>query len=94
MSTTSLKLSDELKAQAAEVAQSKGMTTHAFMVEAIRLAASAAQQRAQFVEEALAARAAMAKSGKGYAVDEVHAHLRQRIKGGAAKPLTAKNWQK
>jgi hypothetical protein len=94
MSTTSLKLPEDLKLQAAEAARDRGMTTHAFMVEAIRVAAQAAQQRADFVGEARAAREAMLASGRGYAPDDVHAYLRQRIQGKAARQPSAKSWQK
>jgi len=93
MTTTSLKLPDDVKAQAAEAAKTKGMSTHAFMVEAIRMAATAAEQRAQLVTDAKAARQAMLKSGKGFDADEVHAHLRNRVRGKASAGLKAKSWQ-
>ncbi len=50
MSTTTLKLPDELKRKAVAAAQDSGVTPHAFMVEAIRQATEAAEQRKQFVE--------------------------------------------
>lgn len=93
MTTTSLKLPDELKAQAAKAAESKGMSTHAFMVEAIRAAAVAAEQRAKFVAQAKAARKTMLKSGQGHDADEVHAYLRRRAQGKAAAAPKAKSWQ-
>ena len=79
MSTTSLKLSQELKDRSAAIARAQGMTPHAFMVSAIEQAATAAENRAGFVSEAVAAREAMLKTGKGYAAEEVHAYLRNRI---------------
>jgi predicted transcriptional regulator len=93
MSTTSLKLPDDLKAQAAQAAKSKGMSTHAFMVEAIREAAIAAQKREQFVADAKAARTLMLKSGTGFDADEVHAYLRKRVAGKSPEALKAKSWQ-
>lgn len=93
MSTTSLKLSQNLKKRTAAIAQARGLTPHAFMVDAIEQAASAAEKRAGFVAEALAAREAMLKTGKGYAADEVHAYLRNRIAGKAAKRPKAKSWR-
>ncbi|MBV6325176.1 CopG family ribbon-helix-helix protein [Duganella violaceipulchra] len=51
MSTTTLKLPDELKQKAVAAAQDLGVTPHAFMVDAIRQATEAAEQRKQFVEE-------------------------------------------
>ncbi|HVB55845.1 MAG TPA: CopG family transcriptional regulator, partial [Candidatus Acidoferrales bacterium] len=66
MPTTSLKLPDDLKMRAAAAAKVRGVTTHAFMLEAIREAATATEQRARFVADAQAARKAALKSGAGY----------------------------
>jgi predicted transcriptional regulator len=78
MSTTSLKLPDELKHRAAAVAREHGLTPHAFMVGAIAAATTAAEQRADFVAEALAAREEMRRTGLGHDAEEVHAWLRAR----------------
>ena len=88
MPTTSLKLSDDLKAKAAAAARRQGVTPHAFMVEA-----SAAEQRARFVAEAQAARKAALKSGEGYAADAVHAYMRARAAGKPARPPKAVPWR-
>lgn len=94
MSTTSLKLSEELKQRAAAAAGELGISPHAFMVDAIRQAADAVEQRAQFVGEALAARAEMLESGQGYDAGDVRSHLRKRLSdASAAKPAT-KSWRK
>ena len=93
MSTTSLKLSDELKQRTAAAAEKCGVSPHAFMVHAIEQAATAAEQRADFVAEANAAREQMLNSGKGYDARQVHAYLKARVAGtGAAKPK-ARSWQ-
>ena len=93
MSTTSLKLPDDLKARAASAAKTRGVTTHAFMLDAIREAAIATEQRAQFVAAAETARSSMLKSGKGYAADEVHSYLRAKAGGLAARKPKAKPWR-
>ena len=93
MSTTSLKLPDDLKERAAAAAKIQGITPHAFMVEAIRMAATAAENRAQFVAEAAAARKAMLKSGRGFDADEVHAYIRAKAAGKSAKQPKAKSWR-
>jgi predicted transcriptional regulator len=103
MSTTSLKLPDELKQKASAAAIDLGVTPHAFMVEAIRKATLAAEKQAAFINDAQAARAATLESGLGYAAHEVHQHLRNRIKekmDAASKKktvaptkLTAKPWR-
>lgn len=93
MATTSLKLPDEIKQRVAAAAKSQGITTHAFMVEAIKLAATAAEQRARFVADAQAARKALLKGGQGFDPDEVHAYLRARAGGKKASPPRAKAWR-
>lgn len=93
MTTTSLKLPDDLKARAAAAAERLGVTPHAFMVEAIRAAALAAQRRASFVSEAAASRVEAMESGKGYVATEVHDYLRARMQGKAAAKPKAKSWR-
>ena len=93
MATTSLKLPDDLKERAAMVARERGISTHAFLIEAIRLAATAAEQRLQFATEAKASRARLLKSGKGYDADQVHAHLRRRVAGKRSTAPSAKPWR-
>lgn len=90
MTTTSLKLSDELKQRAAAVAQNLGMTPHAFMVDAIRKTLDAAEKHAEFVAQAKAARKKMLKTGLGFEAEEVHGYLRERIKA-AALPVSSTN---
>lgn len=93
MTTTSLKLSEELKHRVVAAAQNFGVTPHSFMVDAIRQAAVAAEKKAEFVEEAKAARKATLKTGVGYDTDEVHAYLRSRIAGADPAQPKAKPWR-
>lgn len=93
MSTTSLKLPEDVKRLAAAAAEQQGITPHAFMVEAIRTAATAAEKRARFVADALASREEAVESGTGYAADEVHAYLRARAQGKPAAKPRAKSWR-
>ncbi len=93
MSTTSLKLSDELKQRAVAAAEQKGVSPHAFMVQAIEQAATAAERRASFVAEARAAREQMLGSGTGYDASEVHAYREARVAGDKAARPRAKSWQ-
>lgn len=93
MSTTSLKLSDELKQRAIAAAEMKGVSTHAFMVQAIEQAATSAERRASFVTEAQAAREQMLTTGKGYDASEVHAYLKARIAGNKPAKPKARSWQ-
>jgi hypothetical protein len=93
MSTTSLKLPEDVKQLAAAAAKQQGVTTHAFMVDAIRAAATNAERRAQFVADAVASRRETVESGTGYAAEEVHAYLRARAHGESASKPKAKAWR-
>lgn len=93
MSTTSLKLPEDVKQLAAAAAKQKGVTPHAFMVDAIRAAATNAERRAQFVADAVVSRQEAVKSGKGYAAEQVHAYLRDRVQGKSARKPRAKTWR-
>jgi hypothetical protein len=93
MSTTSLKLPEDVKQLAVAAAKRQGVTPHAFMVDAIRAAAAAAEKRAAFVAEATASRAQTLKSGKGYDAAEVHAYVRARAQGKAASRPKARSWR-
>lgn len=93
MSTTSLKLPPAVKASAGAAAKRRGITPHAFMVEAIAQAAHFAGQRAAFVAQANAARRSMLKSGVGFAADEVHVYLHKRLAGLTVKRPKARSWR-
>lgn len=94
MATTSLKLPEALKQRAAVIAQKQGVSPHAFMVGAIEHAAAAAECRSAFVEDALAARAQMLKTGKGFDVQEVHTYLKARIADKKTSKPKARSWQR
>jgi predicted transcriptional regulator len=93
MATTSLKLPDDLKQRAVGAAQKQGMSPHAFMVQAIEQAASAAELRAEFFADALAAKEQMLVSGKGFEAQDVHGYLKARIEGKSVSKPKAKSWR-
>jgi predicted transcriptional regulator len=93
MSTTSLKLPDDVKQLATAAAKERGVTPHAFMVEAIRSVATAAKLRAEFVAAAVAARSDAKASGKGFTASEVHAYVRDRARGQRTSKPKAKSWR-
>ena len=93
MTTTSLKLPEELKERAAAAAKRQGVTTHAFMVDAIRSAATAAEDRERLLVDARAARKEMLSSGQGFDADEVHAYVRARAAGEAVARPEPKPWR-
>ena len=91
VSTTSLKLPDEIKLQAANAAKDLGVTTHAFMVEAIKQASINAELRRSFLEDANNARNEVLQEGKVHDADKVFKHLKARIAGRKSN-LKATNW--
>ena len=91
VSTTSLKLPDEIKLQAANAAKDLGITTHAFMVEAIKQASINAELRRSFIEDANNARKQVMQEGKVHDAEKVFKHLKARI-AGKKSTLKATNW--
>ncbi len=93
MTTTSLKLPDDLKKRATHAAQQLGVSPHAFMVSAIEQAALLAEQRASFIADAKAARDEMIETGKGLDADVVHAYLKAKVSGKKATKPRARSWR-
>jgi len=93
MSTTSLKLPNELKQRAIMAAEQQGISPHAFMVSAIEQAARAAEARQSFVQHATAARDEMLKTGDGYDSDEVRAYISARLAGRNPERPALKKWR-
>jgi predicted transcriptional regulator len=90
VTTTSLKLTEEIKLQAINAAKELGMTPHAFMVEAIKQASINAEIRRNFIQQANTARAGVMKNGKVYDSDKVFEAMKARI-SGKKSPLKASN---
>ena len=90
MTTTSLKLPDELKLRAAEIAKAQGQSTHAWLVDAVRRAADQSERRAEFVASAATARSAALASGTGYSADDVQHYIRQKVGGNNVARPSAK----
>ena len=91
VSTTSLKVPEEIKMQAISAAKDLGITTHAFMVEAIKQASINAELRRSFIEDSNNARNEVLKDGKVYESDKVFKHLKARI-ADKKSTLKASNW--
>jgi hypothetical protein len=91
VSTTSLKLPEDIKLQAMSAAKDLGITPHAFMVEAIKQAGINAELRRSFIEDSNNARNEVLKEGKVYDSDKVFKHLKARI-AGKKSTLKATNW--
>jgi predicted transcriptional regulator len=91
VSTTSLKLPEQIKLQAANAAKDLGITTHAFMVEAIKQASVNAELRRSFIDDANNARNEVLQTGKVHDADKVFKHLKARI-AGKKSTMKATNW--
>ena len=85
MSTTTIRLPDELKARVAVAAKHAGTTVHAFILEAIAEKAERAERRADFDAVAEARYAHHAATGKTIPWQDMRAYLEARIDGKAAK---------
>ena len=94
MTTTSIKLSDDIKKRVKQSSEKLGLSAHAFMVKAIEDAVVAAERKAAFVADARAARDEALRSRDGYDAAEVHAYIQTRIQQGKTKRPRAKTWQK
>lgn len=94
MSTTSLKLPQDVKQLAITAAKQQGISPHAFMIGAIRAAATNAEKREQFVANAVTARVEAVESGEGYAAEDVHAYLRAKVHGQPLDKPKATVWRK
>lgn len=83
MSTTTIRLPDELKARIAEAAKRTGTTSHNFILEAIAEKADLAERRADFDAEAEQRYAGIVETGKTIPWSEMRGYLEARI---AARP--------
>jgi predicted transcriptional regulator len=84
MSTTTIRLSKELKDQVARAAERAGKTPHGFILEAIAEKAELEDRRAAFIETAEQRYAGVAASGKTVAWSEMRRYLERRISGSPA----------
>ncbi len=91
MSTTTIRLPDDLKARIAVAAKLAGTTAHGFILEAIAEKAEQAGRRADFDAIAEARYAAIVASGETIPWQEMRSYLKARISGQAAtRPVVSK----
>lgn len=90
MSTTTIRLPDDLKVRIAAAAKQSGTTTHAFILEAIAEKAEQAERRADFDAVAEARYAGIVASGKTIPWQEMRGYLEARVAGKAAKRPAAR----
>lgn len=89
MSTTTLRLPDELKARIAEAAKYSGTTPHHFMLEAVAEKTAQAEQRAKFDALAEERYARILETGETLNWHEVRDYLKAQMHGKVTeKPRT------
>ena len=84
MSTTTIRLSKELKDKVARAAERAGKTPHSFILEAIAEKAELEERRADFIETAEQRYAGILASGKTVAWSEMRRYLERRVSGSRA----------
>lgn len=83
--TTSLKLSDELKEKISTLAQGVAQTPHAYMVEAIAEKVSRDEKRRAFLEAGKRSQVEVARTGVVYAQEDVMRYFRALAQGKKAR---------
>lgn len=91
MSTTTIRLPEDLKARVAAAAERTGTTAHSFILEAIAEKADQAERRADFHAVADQRYAKLVASGKTIPWEKMRGYLENRIAGTpAARPAAKK----
>lgn len=94
MSTTTIRLPDELKSRVARAAKRAGTTSHNFILEAIAEKADSAEQRAEFHAEAERRYAEFLETGKSIPWEEARSYLKARLAGKPVKRPVARKLER
>lgn len=90
MSTTTIRLPDELKTRVAEAAKRAGTTTHSFILDAITKKTEQDELRADFDTDAENRYARIVATGKTISWQEFRGYLEDRVVGKEVKRPVAK----
>jgi predicted transcriptional regulator len=90
MSTTTVRLPDDLKKRLADVAEQAGMTPHALILQAISDRVEADETRNRFLDEAERRYAAITESGQTVPWSEMRRYLERRGAGESIDPPAAR----
>jgi predicted transcriptional regulator len=91
MSTTTIRLPEELKARIARAAERAGTTSHNFILEAIAEKAELTERHNEFLATADARYAAIAATGKTVSWQDMQRYLTNKVAGKrAARPVAKK----
>lgn len=89
MSTTTIRLPEDLKARVAQAAAAEGTTAHNFILEAIAEKTALAEQQADFHAVADQRYAQFLESGESVPWEDARVYLMQRLEGKGAKMPSA-----
>lgn len=90
MSTTTIRLPDDLKARVAEAAEQAGTTPHAFILEAIAEKADLAERRTDFAAVAEQRYSRLVETGRSIPWKDMRGYLESRAAGKPARRPTAR----
>ena len=90
MSTTTIRLPENLKARVAAAAERAGTTSHSFILDAIAEKADQEERRGDFNDVAEKRYAHIIASGKTIPWNEMRSYLEGRLAGKAAKRPVAR----
>lgn len=90
MTTTTVRLPDDLKVRVQKLARARGLTTHALIVEAIAEKAESAERRAEFHDLADARFARLLETGETIPWEDMRHYLKARPQGEPAHPPPAR----
>lgn len=91
MSTTTIRLPEDLKTRIAALAERAGMTSHAFILQAIAEKAEQEERRADFDEVAESRYARIVATGKTIPWQAMRGYLEDHLAGKAAtRPVARK----
>ncbi len=94
MSTTTIRIPDDLKTRVAKAAGRAGTTPHNFILEAIAEKAEQAERRAEFDAVAERRYARIVETGKTIPWNEMRSYLEGRVAGKAVKHPAARKLAK
>lgn len=94
MSTTSIRLTDELKARVTRAAKQEGTSAHNFILEAIAEKADAVEHRADFHAEADRRYAEFLQTGESIPWEEMRRYLMGRMHGKSMPRPVARKFAK
>ena len=94
MSTTTIRIPDELKARLSRIAEQQGTSTHGLIIEAIVEKADALERRQAFHEEARERHEHYLATGESIPWEEMRDYMRRRVRGEDVPPPVARRYGK